>query len=46
MLDEVVKHLKGPTTLEKVSFVLFDRPSLREFQEVWEEMVKRGMVGG
>jgi len=46
MLDEVVKHLKGPTSLEKVSFVLFDRPSLREFQEVWEEMVKRGMVGG
>ena len=46
MLDEVVKHLKGPTTLEKVSFVLFDRPSLREFQEVWEEMVKGGRVDG
>jgi len=46
MLDEVVKHLKGPTSLEKVCFVLFDRPSLREFQEVWEEMLKRGKVDG
>lgn len=46
MLDEVVKHLKGPTPLEKVTFVLFDRPSLREFQEVWEEMTKRGQVDG
>ena len=46
MLDEVVKHLKGPTSLEKVSFVLFDGPSLREFQEVWEEMVKGGRVDG
>jgi O-acetyl-ADP-ribose deacetylase (regulator of RNase III) len=42
MLDEVVKHLKGPTSLEKICFVLFDRPSLREFQEVWDEMLKRG----
>ncbi len=46
MLDEVVKHLKGPTSLEKVCFVLFDRPSLREFQEVWDEMLKRGEVDG
>jgi O-acetyl-ADP-ribose deacetylase (regulator of RNase III) len=44
MLDETVKHLKGATTLEKVHFVLFDRPSLREFEEVWEEMKKRGKV--
>jgi O-acetyl-ADP-ribose deacetylase (regulator of RNase III) len=46
MLDEVVKHLKGPTSLEKVSFVLFDLPSLREFGEVWEEMRKSGRVDG
>ena len=46
MLDEVVKHLKGPTSLEKVSFVLFDPPSLREFEEVWKEMQDRGRVDG
>ena len=46
MLDEVVRHLKGPTSLEKVYFVLFDPPSLREFQEVWAEMQERGMVNG
>jgi O-acetyl-ADP-ribose deacetylase (regulator of RNase III) len=42
MLEETVKHLKGPTSLEKVYFVLFDRPSLREFEEAWDEMKKRG----
>jgi O-acetyl-ADP-ribose deacetylase (regulator of RNase III) len=46
MLDEVVKHLKGPTSIEKVYFVLFDPPSLREFQEVWEEMRKSGKADG
>lgn len=46
MLDEVVKHLKGTTSLEKVYFVLFDPPSLREFQEVWADMQKRGKVDG
>ena len=44
MLEETVKHLNGPTSLEKVYFVLFDRPSLREFEEAWEEMKKRSKV--
>jgi O-acetyl-ADP-ribose deacetylase (regulator of RNase III) len=38
MLREVVAHLNGQTSLEKVSFVLFDRPSLEVFQQVWSEM--------
>ncbi len=38
MLREVVAHLKRTTTLEKVSFVLFDRASLEVFEEVWTEM--------
>jgi O-acetyl-ADP-ribose deacetylase (regulator of RNase III) len=38
MLKEVVEHLKGKTSLEKVSFVLFDRASLDVFQQVWDEM--------
>lgn len=45
MLEETVKHLKGPTSLEKVYFVLFDRPSLREFEQAWEEMKKSGKAG-
>jgi O-acetyl-ADP-ribose deacetylase (regulator of RNase III) len=38
MLKEVVEHLKGPTSLEKVYFVLFDRESLDTFEQVWKEM--------
>lgn len=38
MLREVVEHLKGGTTLEKVSFVLFDRESLKVFEQVWAEI--------
>ncbi len=32
MLDEVQKHLSGPTSLQQVSFVLFDAPALQVFQ--------------
>jgi O-acetyl-ADP-ribose deacetylase (regulator of RNase III) len=42
MLREVVKHLKGPTTLEKVYFVLFDAKALVTFQKVMNEMKDRG----
>ncbi len=38
MLREAVEHLKGPTSLERVSFVLFDRASLDVFEQVWAEM--------
>src|SRR5260370_9741536 len=36
MLKEVRTHLKGPTTLERVEFVLFDRPSLEVFVKALE----------
>lgn len=42
MLHEVAEHLKHPTSLEKVYFVLFDRPSLDVFQRVWNEMKSLG----
>ena len=42
MLREVAEHLKGPTSLEKVHFVLFDTPSVAAFAEVWAEMAARG----
>ena len=38
MLREVTEHLKGPTTLEKVYFVLFDRPAFEIFEQVWSAM--------
>ncbi|MGO9798663.1 MAG: macro domain-containing protein [Candidatus Binatus sp.] len=38
MLEEVRAHLGGSTTLERVEFVLFDRPSLAVFERVLAEM--------
>jgi O-acetyl-ADP-ribose deacetylase (regulator of RNase III) len=38
MLEEVRAHLDGPTTLEHVDFVLFDRRSLEIFEQVLVEM--------
>ena len=38
MLEEVHKHLSGPTSLQQVSFVLFDAPALRSFQQVLAAM--------
>jgi O-acetyl-ADP-ribose deacetylase (regulator of RNase III) len=42
MLREVVDHLKGPTSLEKIHFVLFDASALTAFEKVWAEMAARG----
>jgi O-acetyl-ADP-ribose deacetylase (regulator of RNase III) len=44
MLREVVDHLKGPTSLEKIHFVLFDAPALAAFEKVWAEMAARGAL--
>jgi O-acetyl-ADP-ribose deacetylase len=38
MLEEVRADLSGPTTLERVEFVLFDRRSLEVFERVLAEM--------
>jgi O-acetyl-ADP-ribose deacetylase len=38
MLEEVRAHLSGPTTLERVEFVLFDRRSLEVFERTLAEM--------
>jgi O-acetyl-ADP-ribose deacetylase (regulator of RNase III) len=42
MLREVVEHLKKPTSLEKISFVLFDSTALSEFEKVLTEMGAAG----
>jgi len=38
MLRECVEHLKGPTSLEQIHFVLFDRAALDTFEQVWKEI--------
>ena len=44
MLAEVVEHLKQPSTLEKVYFVLFDEAARDVFDEVWREMNAKGKL--
>jgi O-acetyl-ADP-ribose deacetylase (regulator of RNase III) len=46
MLREVVEHLKGSTSLEKVYFVLFDARALAAFEKVRAEMDEREGPGG
>ena len=38
MLEEVRAHLEGPTTLERIDFVLFDRHSLDVFERTLAEI--------
>jgi O-acetyl-ADP-ribose deacetylase (regulator of RNase III) len=38
MLEEVRKHLHGPTSLQHVLFVLFDAPALTAFQQTLAAM--------
>jgi O-acetyl-ADP-ribose deacetylase (regulator of RNase III) len=38
MLEEVRKHLSGPTSLQQVLFVLFDAPALSAFQQTLAAM--------
>lgn len=42
MLREVAKHLEGPTSLEKVYFVLYDSEALAIFERAWIEMKGKG----
>jgi O-acetyl-ADP-ribose deacetylase (regulator of RNase III) len=42
MLREAADHLKGPTSVREIHFVLFDAASLHVFQEVFREMKGAG----
>ncbi len=46
MLAEVAAHLRTPTSLEKIYFVLFDAAALEEFEKVRGEMTARGELDG
>lgn len=39
MLRETMKHLSGPTTLERIDFVLFDAGALKVFEEMFASLV-------
>jgi O-acetyl-ADP-ribose deacetylase len=41
MLEEAVKHLEGPTVLERIYFVLFDNDSLEVLEKVWKGMQEK-----
>ena len=45
MLGRVSNHLQGPTSLQEVYFVLFDKNALAVFQKVWKEMNSAGEGG-
>ncbi len=45
MLREVVDHLKRPTSIEKVNFVLYDDAAMHVFEQVWSEMQLQGGAG-
>lgn len=40
MLREASRHLAGPTSLEKIYFVLFDKEALKVFEEVFRDVNK------
>lgn len=42
MLQETVEHLKRPTSLETIHFVLFDKTSLSAFEKALREIKDRG----
>lgn len=44
MLREVVEHLKRPTTVEKVYFVLFDQAARDVFEQVWSAAMAQGRL--
>jgi hypothetical protein len=46
MLEEAVTHLKKPTSLEKIYFVLFDAAAVTVFNEIWSGMQKKGAADG
>ncbi|HUA01057.1 MAG TPA: macro domain-containing protein [Candidatus Aquilonibacter sp.] len=43
MLREAGKHLAGPTSLQKIQFVLFDEEALEAFQDVFRRLQAKGL---
>ncbi len=45
MMEEVLRHLRSSTSIEKVYFVLFGRSALDAFQRVASEKLRAGAAG-
>lgn len=45
MLRESLDHLERGSSLEKIYFVLFDAPSLKTFQQVWQRLQNQAQAG-
>jgi O-acetyl-ADP-ribose deacetylase len=43
MLREAAQHIQGPTSVEKIHFVLFDQGALKIFQEVFDDLRAKGL---
>lgn len=41
MLNAVQEHLRGPTSLERVVFVLYDESAKSVFESVWNELTRK-----
>jgi O-acetyl-ADP-ribose deacetylase len=46
MMREVMEHLKKPTSLEMIYFILFDAPALSEFEKASAELAAGGESQG
>lgn len=44
MLGEVLAFLKSPTSLEHIHFVLYDSPTLKAFQDVYQKLISPAPV--
>ncbi len=41
MLEEILRHIRGETSLEEVHFVLFDERGLETFQKTYSELAEK-----
>ena len=46
MLKEVLDHIKSISTLETITFVLFDEPALKAFEDAYKELTAPAVVDG
>lgn len=45
MLDEAARHLEGPSSLERIYFVLFDAAARESFERTWKRMLTGAVKG-
>ena len=45
MLEEAIRHLKTPTSVEKIYFVLFDSAASEVFQQTWNRLRRAASNG-